>query len=53
VTTVEEIVKRLEVLEDRLVIAEKALASTERERDEYRPISVQSAKRASGSLASS
>lgn len=44
-TTVEEIVKRLEVLEDRLVIAEKALASTERERDEYRALYVETMER--------
>lgn len=37
-TTVEQIVQRLEVREARLVTAEKGLATGEHERDEYRAL---------------
>jgi transposase len=45
VTTVDEIVKRLEVLEARLVTAEQALESTEHERDEYRSLYLETLER--------
>jgi hypothetical protein len=45
VTTVEEIVQRLEGLEARLLTTEKALSSTEHERDEYRALYLETMER--------
>lgn len=44
-TTVEEIVQRLEGLEARLVMTEKTLATTEHERDEYRALYIETMER--------
>jgi transposase len=45
VATVDEIVRRLEVLEAQFITTEKALASTEKERDQYRALYLETMER--------